>query len=77
MFAVATCVKRFADAGKVCRNTSECLGGCVVELGIAENRDKEYVVGQAAEGQCARQSVLGSCVATIDGGKVKQADCVD
>lgn len=77
MFAVATCVKRFADAGKVCRNTSDCIGGCVVELGTVENRDKEFIVGQTAEGQCARESVLGSCVATIDGGKVTKAECVD
>jgi hypothetical protein len=77
MFASATCVRRFADAGKVCRSKSDCLGSCIIELGTAENREREYQVGQMAEGRCARQSALAGCLATVDGGKVTQAECVD
>lgn len=77
MFAIPSCVTKYADAGQVCRNKSECQGGCLVEMGRADANARNYRVGAEAEGQCARQLPLDGCLAAIDGGKVTQAECVD
>ena len=77
MFGIPSCVTKYADASKVCRNRSECQGDCLVELGSAEATTRDYRVGAEADGQCARQLPLDGCLAAIDGGKVTHAECVD
>lgn len=79
------CVVRYSDAGKVCKNTSECQGGCYIDFEVY-CKDK-YAKGQPcfadtggpprigdpATGHCRRDSIPCGTFWSVDGGKVVDA----
>jgi len=77
MFGSPTCVTRYADAGKVCRSKSDCLGRCVVRLGTDETNGRDFSVGVETNGQCAKQDALDGCYSTVERGRVTESLCVD
>lgn len=77
MFRSRVCVTRYADAGKVCRSKSDCLGRCVVMLGTEETNGRDFSVGVEANGTCAAQDALDGCYSTVEAGKVVESACYD
>ena len=76
MFGTPVCVKKFADAGRVCSSKSECSGNlCVIE--DIEGHPPLPKVGELASGQCVADNALFGCQASIDRGKVVETVCVD
>jgi len=66
------CRVPFADAGKTCRNKSDCQGRCIY--------DREEGGGEptgAVTGQCQRYATQFGCFSEVDGGKIKSTICVD
>ena len=74
MFGTAMCVTRFADAGKVCSNKSDCTGRCIT---LDEEKLRKSAIGVPAVGQCQADDHLFGCYAEIKGGKITQPICVD
>jgi hypothetical protein len=67
------CVHRFSDAGTACASDKDCKGRCLAALtngGLPK-------VGEASPGRCQADDKLFGCYATLEGGKVKSALCVD
>lgn len=63
-----TCVIRFTDGGKICRNPSDCQGGCM-SYGNAK-------AGDESMGQCAAQAPeRNGCSATVSNGIVGTRSC--
>jgi hypothetical protein len=75
MFGLPSCVTPYADAGKVCRDKSDCRGRCIVELGHPGEPDLKP--GDALTGQCQKDTALFGCYAEIVDGKVRHTICVD
>jgi hypothetical protein len=64
------CVKPFSDAGRECRNKSDCKGQCVAPITPHQ--------GAKAAGRCqADDAPLYGCHAIVDHGKVVSALCID
>ena len=72
-FGYPICQKRYADAGQVCANDADCLGGCLDERPEAA----DLKIGVAATGRCETESYTPGCYAIIDDGKVKNVLCID
>lgn len=77
MFGTAMCVTPYADAGKVCRFKSECVGRCMVELGTPETNARDYSIGVETVGKCEPDDRTFGCYAVVDAGKVTEAVCDD
>ena len=61
-----------ADAGKTCRNKSDCAGRCIY--------DREEGGGEpagAVTGQCQQYATQFGCFSEVDGGKITSTICVD
>lgn len=65
-----SCVHAFADAGKVCTDSSQCEGKCVGSAGAVSPT-------ATASGQCQADDRLFGCYAEVKGGKAVNAICVD
>ncbi len=65
-----TCTIEYADAGKVCSDSSECQGACL-------NSNKFTPAGKATKGQCAKTNSPFGCYQKIEKGVAKDAMCVD
>ena len=63
------CVERYADAGKVCRDKSECLGQCRYAGNAAP--------GSSVAGECQRTTDPCGCFGIVENGKFTGTLCVD
>jgi hypothetical protein len=72
MDGMPACAVPFADAGKLCSDTSECLGKCLVEITTTMD------VGSTGIGHCQRVDIAPTgCWSEVQGGKILQALCAD
>lgn len=62
------CIQAYADAGKACTDSDDCLGQCRADLGEA---------GVTATGTCQANDSPFGCHAVVEDGKVQPAICVD
>ena len=70
MFATPACVVPYADAGKACRDKSDCQGRCIVmETRVAE--------GTPIAGTCQPNDQLFGCWVEVVEGRVHGGMCVD
>lgn len=70
MLGTPSCVVPYRDAGKPCKDRSECEGYCKAPEGLAE--------GSAATGSCSRDSADHfGCNAAVEGGFVGITLCAD
>ncbi len=75
MFGTPACIIPYSDAGKVCRDKSDCRGQCIVDLdGPPGNGPK---AGDPATGQCQKNDQQFGCFAIVVDGRATQALCVD
>lgn len=65
------CVIAYADAGRPCRNRSDCEGRCLLK-GDAPTDPAAPVIGR-----CQATSDPCGCRTEVDGGKVAGSICVD
>ena len=70
MMQIPICIVPYADAGKVCRDTSECAGECI--LGGTEDHGTGPVTGF-----CQRENAQFGCYAEIRNGRAQPALCAD
>ena len=64
-----------ADAGKLCNDSSECEGRCLVD---DWEGDKPPRIGADSKGKCEASNLTFGCFAEIRGGKIGTAFlCVD
>jgi hypothetical protein len=66
---IYTCAARTKDAGKPCRNRSECEHLCVTALPAR--------IGAEVVGQCTAVRTSFGCFTHVDGGKIAGRVCVD
>lgn len=65
------CVIPYADAGKACRDKTDCEGKCLLPP------DSDAVTGAEATGACQANDSPFGCYAEVVDGKVAAALCVD
>ncbi len=65
------CVVPYADAGKACRDKTDCEGKCLL------SPESDAVTGAEAAGLCQANDSPFGCYAEIVEGKVAAALCVD
>lgn len=70
LMGVPMCVVAFADAGKVCTDSSECSGRCLASKAGA-------AMTQPAKGQCSATNDPCGCFQTVEKGIAQPALCVD
>jgi hypothetical protein len=66
---IYSCAARTKDAGKPCRNRSECEHLCVTALPAR--------IGAEVVGQCTAVRTSFGCFTHVDGGKIAGRVCVD
>lgn len=75
------CRLPYSDGGKSCRNSSECLGGCLPDQTATNFADFSRRVQKGLEvpGRCAAETQSGfGCGGTIENGRLKSTGmCVD
>src|SRR5690606_31205634 len=64
------CVITYPDAGKPCKNSSECTNSCLLI-------EKSIPMGELAEGECQHNSLSFGCYAPVENGIAGAAICVD
>lgn len=65
------CVQTYADAGKACRDSADCLGRCMITGEFAD-----FDTSTDA-GQCEVNDSPFGCYQTVEDGKATPALCVD
>ncbi|MDP3378212.1 MAG: hypothetical protein Q8S53_07580 [Brevundimonas sp.] len=65
------CVLQYADAGKTCRNASDCQGDCRVPGSVIVSD------GRAVDGQCTADSSPFGCYTPVKNGRATAPICVD
>ena len=65
------CVLPYADAGKVCTDSDQCMGDCRLADGPS------LPSGTTATGVCQANTSPFGCFANVEDGKVDAALCVD
>ena len=71
-FGSAFCRIAFRDAGAVCTDAADCLGGCILADGQAA------ALGQSGlKGICKTANVVGGCNAYLIQGRYAFTECVD
>jgi len=68
------CVLPYADAGKVCSDSSECLGQCRAQT---LNTPQQSEATQAVKGQCQANNIPFGCHSEIIGSTIQPGLCVD
>lgn len=63
------CERPWPDAGRVCRDSSDCQGECLAPAGSA--------IDQAVSGQCSAVTPLFGCHARVTAGRAEPTLCVD
>ena len=66
------CVQPFADAGKACSGSADCLGGCLLE-----DMTDTPEPGTPVEGVCQADDAPFGCYTVVEDGKVLHWICVD
>ena len=66
------CVIRNKDAGKVCTDSSQCIGRCLVE-----GEDRPLKRFAPATGTCEPDNTDGACYAEVVRGRLTGEICVD
>ena len=67
----ASCYETYSDGGKICSDSSECEGTCVVEEPL-------YVeAGEETSGMCQAEEPVSSCYATITKGIAGMTICIN
>ena len=72
MFGSSMCVKPYADAGKACTDSSQCLGAC-----LAESEPDIFSVASGATGQCQTDNAAFGCLGEVQHGRIDGFLCVD
>ena len=69
------CALPFADAGKVCRGSKDCLGACLLD----EKQRAGKRVGPKTQvvGKCQPTNYPFGCSTTVEKGRVQSSMCVD
>ncbi|MCX7206480.1 MAG: hypothetical protein NT086_10950 [Proteobacteria bacterium] len=65
------CVKPYPDAGKICRDTTDCQGKCLSELGTPIVADGKQT------GHCQSNTMPFGCYAEVKNGNIGPGLCVD
>jgi hypothetical protein len=71
IFGTPSCVIPYSDAGKVCRDSSDCVGKCTIEL------DQTKGESQRTSGFCEADNAHFGCFAEIVNGVEQPGICVD
>lgn len=66
------CVQSFADAGKACSGSEDCLGECRLP-----DTAGALSPGTPAQGFCQADDLRFGCHTTIESGKVARSICID
>jgi hypothetical protein len=66
---IYTCAARTKDAGKPCRNRSECEHLCITKAAAG--------LGAEAVGECTAVKTSFGCFTHVDGGRIVGRVCVD
>ena len=66
------CVQTFADAGKACTGSADCIGECRVPESAGD-----LAPGTPAQGFCQATDERFGCFTRVENGKVAQTLCVD
>lgn len=66
------CVVPYADAGKRCTDSDQCVGQCRIE-----NAAASAAAGASAVGQCQADSNPFGCYTTVENGRAQATICVD
>jgi hypothetical protein len=69
------CALPFADAGKVCRGSDDCLGACLVDE--KQWSGKRIGPKTAVVGKCQPTNYSYGCSTTVERGRVQSSMCVD
>ena len=64
------CVQTYPDAGQTCTGDADCLGTCRYEGDASQP-------GARVSGTCQVRDVPFGCYATVEGGRLQHALCVD
>ena len=71
-----TCNFPTTDAGKICLNSDDCEGDCIVELTSEE--EANLINGPIEkEGQCSEKTINLGCFAFVEDGQVSGILCQD
>jgi len=73
MFGLPACIRQFSDAGKACRDGSECEGRCPVDLSV----DSTPQSGEEAVGKCEVDDDWSGCSADVKNGIAQATWCQD
>ena len=76
MFGIPACVEIYSDAGRSCRDSSDCEGGCVFDINTIRY-DENPVTGEESVGICKADSDWCGCWWRIEKGIVQQGWCED
>lgn len=64
------CVITYQDAGKPCKNASECTGSCLLI-------EKTVPAGMPVAGECQHNNLVFGCYAEVEGGVAGLTLCID
>ncbi|MCA8903102.1 MAG: hypothetical protein KDA53_17830 [Hyphomonas sp.] len=67
-----SCVQRYPDAGKACKDSGDCLGKCKLDLSKPHDGP-----GEPAQGACQITDSVFGCYATVEDGLEQQTICFD
>ena len=70
-FVAHACAIPAPDAGKSCKDSSECGGSCLVDL------HRRVLTGAKVGGTCSAHYIVWGCTQLVEHGRVGEAICVD
>lgn len=73
-FQYDACSVKFADGGKACQDSSECMGDCVIQEMPKKNL---FNKNQAITGKCTSFNSPFGCYGLVKNGKTDGIMCVD
>lgn len=71
-FGTKFCEITYADAGRVCTDIKDCLGGCILPNAADYPRD-----ASGLKGICKKANLQGGCATFLVGGRMEWTDCID
>lgn len=70
LMEIPKCVITYADAGKVCKSSSECTTSCVT-------MKSDIQMGAETSGECQRDNALYGCYSVVEDGVAGPRMCAD
>ena len=70
LMQIPKCVITYADAGKACKNSSECTKSCIT-------MKSDIQLGAKASGECQHDNALYGCYSVIEDGVAGPRMCAD